>query len=804
MSPLFIFFIIAFSSLRETNQADNAKKSPPRKWLETRLHNVSTDALVDAHILNSADIPSCVMQSPQFEVMINHKCLSQNVSSGHLAKRSKGNVRLEEVWFVRPPLLRLSSLRTCIKDSHPDKRTGEDMSAYIAHIRIVNTSHIPDGVLFSILSDVICNFQIPVFTDISVVQNFPLWFSETFKVLNPTHKALGDLESLISIAFYNFDRLLSQHSITTEDPLLPHPEIIYTQRPRVLMSVGSVALLNPQLHASPLILADDPGNPGDHFGGLVFSYLLSHNVVFDLVCEDMKRNNDLGMSLVGSVLCQMMWSGISHWGTGAMTSVCLSEKEAFQGTILAVRGPRTRDQVLLLSGVNPTVISDPGLLAGEIFPRHPPALLALKDRYREVCVIVHGIDLPRFRKDFSYAYTYLFLDHRSTVMSLMWRIQFCRLVVSSSLHGLIFAHTFGIPAAPICLGSLLHGGEWKFRDYLHSVGVHSFSQRLVPDHTSPKLNTTMGWAELAMNFPQPKMPIDTSHFIDLFPSSKVQAGDARGFRGKCQLSVKTHSIDSIVLLAKRSITHAVAERLAHHASHAQRSAPQLKVHWIENEGVFFCVVPESNNAGHSSGHTSSHEGIKVPLLFPQSAIQLVDDAAALSSLSSNNGAVVMSSHREASIYIPFPYVSAAHHLKSINGLKIVYGTEDEANAMLTGGIAASSSALHSHLLVHSFVLVLAAPSTEDASSRLHNAIYFLVSVLHRCVPVVKGYDKSFMDGFTFHHLEQFQNISSASDITVWTTTAADMAAKNRVLLHWKHIFTAVDVENIHKLRAAPR
>lgn len=47
----------------------------------------------------------------------------------------------------------------------------------------------------------------------------------------------------------------------------------------------------------------------------------------------------------------------------------------------------------------------------------------------------------------------------------------CRVIVSSSLHGLIFAHAYGVPAIWIKLSDRLVGGEFKFHDHYAFMGV---------------------------------------------------------------------------------------------------------------------------------------------------------------------------------------------------------------------------------------------------------------------------------------------------------------------------------------------
>jgi len=50
-------------------------------------------------------------------------------------------------------------------------------------------------------------------------------------------------------------------------------------------------------------------------------------------------------------------------------------------------------------------------------------------------------------------------------------IRECRAILSSSLHGIIVAHAYGIPAAWVRFSNLLSGDDSKFRDYAASAGI---------------------------------------------------------------------------------------------------------------------------------------------------------------------------------------------------------------------------------------------------------------------------------------------------------------------------------------------
>merc|ERR1740117_1075810 len=83
------------------------------------------------------------------------------------------------------------------------------------------------------------------------------------------------------------------------------------------------------------------------------------------------------------------------WGPGIRTPTPVGK---IQARVLAVRGPRSRDRLLLQHNLNPLVISDPALLAADAFP-----IAALAAKYnvgvarREVCFVIHGVDRAIFK-----------------------------------------------------------------------------------------------------------------------------------------------------------------------------------------------------------------------------------------------------------------------------------------------------------------------------------------------------------------------------------------------------------------------
>ncbi|GAA1710387.1 polysaccharide pyruvyl transferase family protein [Isoptericola hypogeus] len=57
----------------------------------------------------------------------------------------------------------------------------------------------------------------------------------------------------------------------------------------------------------------------------------------------------------------------------------------------------------------------------------------------------------------------------------------CEVVVSSSMHGLIFADALGVPNARLKVSDKLVGGDFKFRDYCSAFGPDRYQPPLTPD-----------------------------------------------------------------------------------------------------------------------------------------------------------------------------------------------------------------------------------------------------------------------------------------------------------------------------------
>lgn len=127
--------------------------------------------------------------------------------------------------------------------------------------------------------------------------------------------------------------------------------------------------------------------------------------------------------------------------------------------IRGVRGPLTASFVQHSLGRKPPpVVGDPGLLVGELFPDLGGAI----SQEHPVGVIHHFNDAVASRRD-----DVFYIDPLRDPIEVLPDIRKCELIVSSSLHGIIVAESYGIPARWLKTNSVPH---FKYLDYYLSTG----------------------------------------------------------------------------------------------------------------------------------------------------------------------------------------------------------------------------------------------------------------------------------------------------------------------------------------------
>ena len=207
-----------------------------------------------------------------------------------------------------------------------------------------------------------------------------------------------------------------------------------------------------------------------NFGDTLTPIILEH--FLGVKVELAERNEHGKLLAVGSILPALRRKDIV-WGSGYNREIRIRQPEG--SIFLAVRGPKTRSMII---GNVPEVYGDPAILMPDIYqpkelPRH------------EVGFVPHYVD--KESKDLLRNKDRFIIDIMQDPFKTIDEICSCDLIVSSSLHGIIAAEAYGIPAVWIKLSDEIIGGNFKFNDYFLGSGRTERNPDQIGDwHTLPK------------------------------------------------------------------------------------------------------------------------------------------------------------------------------------------------------------------------------------------------------------------------------------------------------------------------------
>lgn len=222
------------------------------------------------------------------------------------------------------------------------------------------------------------------------------------------------------------------------------------RRARAMRRAASAALQPSMWHGGrvvPTFWWD--GHP--NFGDDMTPWLLPHYGVLPVH----RRASQARLAGVGSILefLPPAYDG-AIWGSGLMNDNAYPLPSA---RVLAVRGPLTAERI---GATGAFAYGDPGLLASRHIPRPPT-------RYR-LGIVPHGHHrgnerLAALARSGGDAVTVINV-HQGAAAAVR-QIAACDAVFTTSLHGLVTADSYGIPACWTTMEPPLDGGDFKFRDY---------------------------------------------------------------------------------------------------------------------------------------------------------------------------------------------------------------------------------------------------------------------------------------------------------------------------------------------------
>lgn len=157
------------------------------------------------------------------------------------------------------------------------------------------------------------------------------------------------------------------------------------------------------------------------------------------------------------------------WGSGIISRDSVFSNAHF----MAVRGPLSRKRILELGYSCPEVYGDPALLLPEFYK-------TTVAKTHKTGVIPHYVDYKKGIEWYNTASHCKVIDLLTTdALETTDEIKACDRIISSSLHGVIVAQAYGIPAIWVRFSDKLSGDNVKFEDYFLSVGIKPYTGVLV-------------------------------------------------------------------------------------------------------------------------------------------------------------------------------------------------------------------------------------------------------------------------------------------------------------------------------------
>ena len=200
---------------------------------------------------------------------------------------------------------------------------------------------------------------------------------------------------------------------------------------------------------------DRTQNFGDKLGPWLIQRITGKPVEFSAGSDSdpvhVSTGSILNVSVNGSVV----------WGAGFARC---TDPVVSHSRICAVRGPQSRAKLLAYGIECPNVFGDPAILL-------PRFLQGSKTKRDCLAVIPHYADYYAVKEAYGALAGVQVVRLKDSVEEVVRQITECSAAISSSLHGMIAAHAYGIPCQWVKFSDKVEGCGFKFHDYFSSGGL---------------------------------------------------------------------------------------------------------------------------------------------------------------------------------------------------------------------------------------------------------------------------------------------------------------------------------------------
>ena len=196
---------------------------------------------------------------------------------------------------------------------------------------------------------------------------------------------------------------------------------------------------------------DIPMNFGDVLNANLLNYL-------QIPFKHCNKPEDANTFIIGSI-ARLASANNNVLGSGIIR---MEEKINPDANFKFVRGPLTRQAVLDAGGNCPEIYGDPALLLSEFCEE--------SNKEYEIGIVPHYKNYSEFKRKYQDKFHVINVVNKDP-LTVAKEITKCKKIISSSLHGIICAHAYGIPAARVVGKNKVFGDGIKFEDYYKSVNA---------------------------------------------------------------------------------------------------------------------------------------------------------------------------------------------------------------------------------------------------------------------------------------------------------------------------------------------